>query len=40
MKEKAVEAKTSGNGHGSREVGRRSSVRMVKMKCALRVIQQ
>jgi hypothetical protein len=36
--EKSVEAKTSGIGHGSREIGRQTSSRRVKFKCALRVI--
>jgi hypothetical protein len=35
--EKSVEAKTSGIGHGSREVGGKTSSCRVKIKCALRV---
>jgi hypothetical protein len=35
---KSVEAKTSGIGHGSREVGRKTSSWRVKIECALRGI--
>jgi hypothetical protein len=38
IEEKPVEAKTLGIGHGSREVGRKTSFRGVKKKSVLRVI--
>jgi hypothetical protein len=34
IEEQSVEAKTSGIGHGSREVGRKTSSGRVKIKCA------
>jgi hypothetical protein len=38
IEEKSIEAQTSGISHGSREVGRKTSSRRVKIKCTLRVI--
>jgi hypothetical protein len=37
VEEKSVEAKTSGIGHRSREIGRKASYRRTKIKCALKV---
>jgi hypothetical protein len=39
IEEKSVEGKISGMSHGSREAGRQTRSRSVKIKCALRVIQ-
>jgi hypothetical protein len=39
IEEKSVEVKTSGISQGSREVGRMTSCRRVKIKLALKVIQ-
>jgi hypothetical protein len=36
--EESVEAKTSGTCHGSWKVGRKTSTRTAKIKCALRMI--
>jgi hypothetical protein len=38
FEEMSVEAKPSGIGHGSRDVGSKTNSRRVKIKCALRVI--
>jgi hypothetical protein len=37
IEEKPVEVRTAGIGHGSREVGRKTSSRRVKIKCNMRV---